>query len=724
MDPRQAPFRVGDLTVDPVLGRVSRGEEEARRVRPLVMHLLVMLARQPGQVVSKDQIIATVWNGAAIADSVLSSTIAELRQILGDESQHPTFIETLPKRGYRLIATVSPVHVRLDPAPVSAQAATTVPRGHLVSALFGAVAVVGLLSLVAVTLPAVRGTAPIRDASPVRLVVTLPRGARMSQDIATRLAIARDASRLVFSARVGDSSRLFVRELRQSEAREISHTEGATSPFLSPSGARLGFFAGGALRTVGFDGGPSAAVCDVSHGLGASWGADDVIVFVGQHGGGLSEVPAQGGVPRVVTMPDASAGEIGHRWPEVLPGGDVVFTSVRRTGRAVIGLRRATGERRLLMEDADFARFAAPDRLVFGRGNRVFAAPFDLSRLTVTGQPVQIVDDASSSPGNSVVHFAVADSGALVYVPVDADDASEMVWVDRAGRVSPVGVPKRRYMHPRLSPDGRKILTWTRGDDGALWVIDLQTRSLTRLITDGPAQRGIWNHAGTRIIFGGPFNGLPTLFWIPTGGGPAQRFTNLPGSVYTGTASASQMAMVAVNRQTSHDILLMGPEGDGAPVPLLRSAAAETAPAFSHDERWLAFVSNHGGSEQVYLLDRPWTGTPLQLSHSGGREPVWSRSSNELFFRDGDAVMSVEVAGTGASVGEPRELFRGAFDFRPSFLANYDTAPDGRFVMVRTASDEVSGTQIAILLNWRSPAAETQPASSSRGRGARPIDDR
>jgi len=116
-DATPAPFHLGEWFVEPSLNRVSRGDT-ARHLRPRLMDLLVFLAAHAGDVVTKDQILDGVWQQRFVAESVLSRSIADLRQLLDDDAERPRFIETVPKRGYRLIAG----GVRRDGGPADAAA--------------------------------------------------------------------------------------------------------------------------------------------------------------------------------------------------------------------------------------------------------------------------------------------------------------------------------------------------------------------------------------------------------------------------------------------------------------------------------------------------------------------------------------------------------------------------------------------------------------------------
>lgn len=114
--PEGSDFRLGGLLVEPDLNRLTRGGESVR-LEPKMMDLLVLLARRAGEVVSKDDIVAGVWEESFVTDSVITRAVAGLRHALGDDARSPSFIETISKRGYRLIAEIEAPGGKVAPAP-------------------------------------------------------------------------------------------------------------------------------------------------------------------------------------------------------------------------------------------------------------------------------------------------------------------------------------------------------------------------------------------------------------------------------------------------------------------------------------------------------------------------------------------------------------------------------------------------------------------------------
>lgn len=99
-------FLVGDWLVEPDLNRIGCTDRTAA-VEPKVLEVLKYLAEHPGEVLSKEKIIQTVWAGTFVCDSILSYSISELRKAFGDDARHPHIIQTIPRKGYRLIAPVT-----------------------------------------------------------------------------------------------------------------------------------------------------------------------------------------------------------------------------------------------------------------------------------------------------------------------------------------------------------------------------------------------------------------------------------------------------------------------------------------------------------------------------------------------------------------------------------------------------------------------------------------
>lgn len=141
--PASQPFRVADWTVDPATHRLQRGDIEVR-LEPKVMALLVCLAQRAGEPVTREELERQVWNGTVVGYDALTSSIIKLRKALGDDSRQPRFIETVSKKGYRLIAPVGAVAPSSEPiAPAPARRAPS--RRRLLAAGLAVLAVLAVV---------------------------------------------------------------------------------------------------------------------------------------------------------------------------------------------------------------------------------------------------------------------------------------------------------------------------------------------------------------------------------------------------------------------------------------------------------------------------------------------------------------------------------------------------------------------------------------------------
>ncbi len=472
-------------------------QEHSRRV-------LLRLLESPGVLVTREELRASLWPSDTFVDFEhgLNTAIKRLRDALGDSADTPRFIETLPRRGYRFIAAIES-----DPQAASAgeqRKGAGTPRARWMSVGLGVALLVSTVVLVMIVWrvrpPASSDTVMTHlnvVVTPAEQLLTGDPRERMRPS-RTSIALSPDGRLLAFSGRRGDQRHLYLRPLDKGDAIEVKGTEGAGSPFFSPDGGWIGFWADGKIKKVRADGGPIIEVCATSPTgddeparsdpatsgeiVGASWGSDDTIVFALPLGG-LWQVAARGSVPAPLTT--LHADEISHRLPHVLPGGHgVLFTVVRRTfywDDVTTDVRvTATGERKELVLRAVDARYLESGHLVYARDGVLLAQPFDATRFEVSGSPVAVLDNVmhairavSSTLDTGAAQVAISRTGTLAYVRGGPYPALKrrLVWVDAQGRESPVGAQEGAYLAPRLSPDGKRIAVMLHpSQDQDVWV--------------------------------------------------------------------------------------------------------------------------------------------------------------------------------------------------------------------------------------------------------------
>jgi serine/threonine-protein kinase len=429
-------------------------------------------------------------------------------------------------------------------------------------------------------------------------------------------------------------------------------------------------------------------------------------------------VSSAGGAPQTLTTPDPASQEYSHRWPQALPGGKaVLFTAVIRSGSedASLVVHSLEGDTRKVLHRGGYhGRYFPCGHLVFIHEGTLFAAPFDLDRLELTGEPVPALESVSANPINQGAQFAFSRDGTLVYQHGEGLATTPIQWMDREGKLQPLRAAPGVYNSIRFSPDGQRLaLDLIEGKNPDVWVYEWERDTLSRLTFDPAWDRApVWSPDGRRIAFSSPRADQTTgnLYWQRADGtGEAERLTESKNQQFPSSwhRSGKFLAFHESNPQTSQDILILPLTGDevsgwkpGKPTVFLNGPFSEFQAAFSPDGRWLAYTSDESGRNEVYVRPFPGPGGKWQVSTAGGRLPTWSRSRRELFYRGGDGrimVAAYTVEGESFRAEKPRVWSTGLVTLRVGGRT-YDLHPDGERIAVLTASGEAD--HVTLIVNF------------------------
>lgn len=728
---------------------------------PKAADVLAYLLAERGKIIGKDEFFDVVWDGVHVGDESITQAVSMIRQALGDASKHPRYVETVTGRGYRFIASVSvelvapvaekPRHLVAAPGPrpddscspehqvgarparsreerfvaVSESPAAGVSRPAVEWPRATRAVAVAVVAVAMVTgglaVRSLISRAPDVPTGPVvRMTISLPPGthlwggdARESQfgDRPARTAfdITPDGSAIVFAATDGVTPRLYVRYVGAFEPQPIAGTDGASSPFVSPDGAEVGFIAGGEIMVVPIEGGaPRTVLADAPFGgadmpNGVSW-ADGWIVFGGGDGR-IYRVPVRGGDPEPLTDPRPD--DERHLHPRLLPGGETLLYTRQKAfwvwETSEIVAQPIGGAPVVLVADGADARYVPTGHLVFARRGHLMAAPLDVAAFElgdpaiVEGHVMQAAEGYNTQLDTGAAQFSVSASGALAYVPggMYAVKEEPPVWIDRRGDEDPFPVASERswFAFARLSPDGKKLAYRTAYSRAIQNIVvrDLETGQTTELRLDGKQRSAIWSPDGRHLAFESNHEGPASLRNIYRIGADLGR-----DSLRRVTESGvSWLCDWSIDDKLFYlrgiNIWVVDAAGKGSAERFLHIPDKTIRfPTLSPDGRWLAYVEYDRDTEQSRLLVRsltpPHSDYPISAN---GTAPAWSRDGSELFYTtqstSGEcaSMMAVRILDedNAFGFGGARNLFdRRTACYAP--LRAYDVAPDDRFLML------------------------------------------
>jgi serine/threonine-protein kinase len=530
-----------------------------------------------------------------------------------------------------------------------------------------------------------------------RLAIPLALGELLATGTAP-LAMSPDGRYVAYHASRAGRRVLYLRALAELDAREISD-DAAGYPFFSPGSDWLGFFSDGKLKKAPVRGGPAVTLADASGGRGASWGDDGYIVFAPVSRASLLRVPEDGGNVEPLTTLDEGRGETSHRFPAVLPGGRAVIYRAEGSGRgngaiAVYSLDTRT-QRILLPDGGANPHYSSTGHLVYLNGRDLMAVRFSLDRLVIAGAPVRLLENVQA--------FTLSNAGTLVYSAA-VEATSSLVWVDRDGAAVPLPGNPRGSL-PRLSHDGRRVVSQIDEAAGRrISTYAFDTGASTQLTFEGANLWPLWTPDGAGVIYASNRPGTVwDIFWRRADGtGGETPLVTRPQSQVARDISrdGEWLAYDEPGTDTGQDVWMMSLRVPGPARPVARTSATERHPAFSPDSRWIAYVSNESGRAEIYVRPVAEGSGKWLVSGGGGIEPRWSPAGSELFYRDGEKMMVVDVRAGGAfATGTPKLLFDAPYLIGPTGT-NYDVAPDGqRFLMVASTVD-TSPSTLTIVSSW------------------------
>jgi Tol biopolymer transport system component/tRNA A-37 threonylcarbamoyl transferase component Bud32 len=542
-------------------------------------------------------------------------------------------------------------------------------------------------------------------------------------------AVSPDGRQLVFVATADGTPRLWVRPLDQVDAQPLSGTERASYPFWSADSRAIGFFADGKLKRKDLAGGPPRVLADALSPRGGTWNLDGDIVFAPDATVGLKRVAATGGTAIALTKLATDHGS--HRWPQFLPDGRRFLFFVGLGQERARGVYLASldgGEPTRVLAGETAALFAQPNHLLRVVQDVLVTHRFDLDRGTADPASRPIAQPVGADDGTFHSAFSVSATGVIAHRP-GVGTKRQLVWVDGAGTrlaiLGPTddGVPSS----PELEPGGRRLaLTRAPEGTGDVWLTDIERRVASRMTFDpGVDSYAVWSSRGDRLIFTSGRNGRMDLFEKASTNVGAEEplLTSEHDKVPQDWSPDGRFLLYTVQDPNTGSDLWAVPLEDtqkreantgsrvGRPMAIASSGFDEGQARFSPDGRWIAYVSNETGQQEIHVQPFPGLSSKAQLSTEGGIYPRWHPNGKALVYLAPDMrlmMVPIDTASRPGSIepGVPRALFAtriatsGPYVFSAGIFAKaqYAVAADGRFLM--NVAEDVSAPPITLVVNW------------------------
>jgi len=596
-----------------------------------------------------------------------------------------------------------------------------------------------LIGALAVGIWVWRSARPSSPPRVARLGFDLPQGTRVVPVwTATDLTFSRDSKTLVYPVNFPLPNVPHARRIDELDGKPLPNAKGMGNPLYSPDNRWLLMpqYGNKLLVKVPLSGGAPVPIAPYDMPFLGDWGADGYIYWTNSLMSAVIRTSENGGKNEAVTELDLDKQERAHRFAKLLPGGKTLMFTVASGGidsyddARIDVINLATRKRKTLVQGGTYARYSPSGHIVYARGGSLYAVPFDQSALEVTGTPVKVVDGVLMSINIGTAYFDISPAGDLAYAVGPAENGGRTLhWVDRQGKATPLPLPPRSYLDPRLSPDGKLLALEVEGPNHDFYAYDFARAVMSRITNDGTSHAPIWSPDGKRIAFRTWKGGKMTLAWMPSDrSGPEEMLVKVPAwqSAVSFSPDGNHLAFdqVAFDSSREDGVWIMPLTGDREPRPFAKSRFPVGAGKFSPDGNWVVYCSMESGKAEIYVQPWPGPGAKIQISSEGGMDPIWRRDGKEIFYRNASKMMAVpDSTQVSFQAGRPQMLWEGEYMFglssscglRGVTFTSYDVSLDGqRFLMIKDNDQNMYATKIVVVVNWAEELKRIMAESSGK----------
>ena len=554
---------------------------------------------------------------------------------------------------------------------------------------------------------AIFGEGRSESQAPIHLAIDLPSEMTVDATGGNIVGISPDGSMVAFGVVMGARSHVVLRRLSEDKVTLVpGSTDANGSAEFSADGKWLAFSSGARIYKMPSAGGPPTLIGN-SKWAQMAWIGNDAIIYTKNYDSGLHRISAGGTDSVELTRPDRAKGELGHWWPQVLPGGkQILFTAYHAPAdKSTIEVIDIDGKgRRVVLQDGYYGRYV-DGYLLFAHDNAIRKVAFDPRSLKATGSPVPIQLDVQINQSNGWAGFAVSNTGTLAYIDAALNQVV-LKWVDERGEESVAVDSAGRITNAAASPDGKKIALVRDGD---VWTLDRQRGLLTRLTNTSQIENDLlWTPDSREVIY---VRDAPQfdVFKRTADASKAEELvlTSPHDKSPTSVSPDGKNLLYTEDVTGTNDVYMASPNPAErrAPVRVIDGPRGDQEAVFSPDGQWIAYTSRESGRDEVYVVPFPVSRGPArqQLSLEGGSNPQWGPDGRAVYYNGPGGITRVRINPRTAEIGRPESLSR----IGP--VLGWEIAPDGRFLVGKSANREASRS-VKVVLNW----TQTLSAQSER----------
>lgn len=575
-------------------------------------------------------------------------------------------------------------------------------------------------------------------------------GLRTLHNTRTDIAISNDGRSLAYVNNTGASFQdILIKDTTSAETARllgrVSTTQGSGLLFFSQNDEWLHFIDAGNLSRVRVEGGAFQVISSgVTVARSGYTSFDERIIFTDAADGQLYSLPVSGGEPQLLEVAASDSPARTYTWPRVLPSNNHLLVSSSESATQVgIGnielLDLETGELRTLIQTASNATYLPTGHIVFVRDASLWAVPFDLENLEITGAQVPVVQGIETNSQYGHAAYSISQDGRLFYLEGDDKGGNsgqyQISWVDRNGGIE-IEAEDRAFGHMSLSPSEEQLAITVYADNGGsdIWVWDLDRKTLGRRTFEGTSSHSIWSPDGRELIYSYSNEGLRAVAsdgteqpatLIATNSKAIPTTISPDGEIVFGMGAPLKLYMLSLEETGDREVV-------ATELPVALSPPLWHGSQISSDGNWLAYVSSETGENQIYVRPFPNINDgKWQASTIAAMQPIWHPSKNELFYEGmvgGQYSIGYEVGASnedgrpGAiNFGVPQQIFARPSMRTPATIPAmvYSESQD-RFMMIQpigagdNTEDEVlqAQTNLVVVDNWHREIQSLAPADT------------